>query len=48
MGRRELCKLQMNEKSLYLKILLDKATPNITLGANSITVNRENLIHDAI
>ena len=38
----------MNEKSLYLKIQLDKATPNITLGANEIKVNRENLIHDSI
>jgi hypothetical protein len=44
MDRYELSGLQLIEKGVYLKAMLDKNTPSITEGACLMTVNRESLV----
>lgn len=40
--------LQTHEKMIWLKCKLEKETPNLTLGSNSITVDRHSLLADSI
>ena len=42
--KEELETLPTHEKILWLKNMLDKNTPNVTLGANSIVVSRDSLM----
>ena len=44
----QLAGLPTHEKVLWLKLKLDKQAPNVTAGANEITVSRENLLADSL
>ena len=44
----EMKELQTHEKMIWLKCKLEKETPNLTLGSNSITVNRNQLLTDSM
>ena len=45
---RKLESLPTHEKILWLKLKIDKMTPNVTAGANQITVSRENILSDSL
>ena len=44
----EMKELQTHEKMIWLKCKLEKETPNLTLGSNSITVDRNQLLTDSM
>jgi hypothetical protein len=48
METHELKKLATHEKVIWLRWMIDSNTPSVTQGTNSLTVDRENLIADAM